>query len=81
MSTELQERTAKCANDGDLEGLKAALAEGAWVDHQDAEWLWSPLFWAIYASHQRIVEYLCTMGRADTNLMDKAGKMPLHVAW
>jgi len=81
MSSDLNQRCAKCAEDGDLPGLVSALQEGAWVDFQDSKWGWTSLMWAVYANHQDIVEYLCTIARADTNVLDVNGKMALHVAW
>jgi len=74
-------RYLKCAEDGDLSGLISCLQEGAWVDYQDSQWGGSALMWAIYGNHQSLVEHLCTMARADTNLEDNDGKMALHVAW
>lgn len=79
MSETVDERLRRAAEQGDLEGVEAALAEGADLASADSTFGNTALHLAARRGHVEVVELLLAKG-ADP-LADDAGTMtPLHVA-
>ena len=65
--------------DGDLEGVKAALQRGADVNTKNEEGL-TGLMWAVWKNHNSLVELLLKTPNIDVNQNDTLGWCALHWA-
>eukprot|EP00808_Paulinella_micropora_P005087 g5217.t1 len=80
-TAKLDTKVVKAIENGDLEALKAMhAAQVNLSDDGDAMWRWSPLCWAVYHKQTKVVQWLAEEVMADPNVIEKAGKLPLHVA-
>ena len=64
---------------GDLEGVKAALQNGADVNSKD-EYGWTGLMWEVSEKHNSVVELLLKTSNIDVNQKDPLGCCALHRA-
>eukprot|EP00457_Paulinella_chromatophora_P002269 gb/GEZN01002273.1/.p1 GENE.gb/GEZN01002273.1/~~gb/GEZN01002273.1/.p1 ORF type:complete len:795 (+),score=134.43 gb/GEZN01002273.1/:159-2387(+) len=80
-TAKLPSKVVQAIKKGDLPALQAMYSAGVELSADgDAEWRWSPLCWAVYEKKPEIVKWLVEEALADPNVIEKAGKLPLHVA-
>ena len=69
----------KAAQNGDVSAVKKLLAGGADITCQDEEWAGTPLHWAAFKGHSKVVSLLLDKG-ADVNATNKDGRTALFMA-
>ena len=72
----------KAAEKGNIKAVKQAIADGADVNANDKDFVWTPLHYAVRHGHKEIAELLIEKG-ANVNAKNKYRTTPLHraAAW
>ena len=68
-----------CLN-GDIEGVQAAIDNGADVNEEDDLFGKTGLMWAFYRNHNNVVQLLLYHPQIDVNKVDQLGRSALHHA-
>ena len=68
-----------CLN-GDIEGIQAAIDNGADVNKEDDLFGKTGLMWAFYRNHNNVVQLLLNHPQIDVNKVDQLGRSALHHA-
>ena len=68
-----------CEN-GDIEGVQAAIDNGADVNEEDDLFGKTGLMWAFYRNHNNVVQLLLNHPQIDVNKVDQLGRSALHHA-
>ena len=68
-----------CLN-GDIEGVQAAIDNGADVNEEDDLFGKTGLMWAFYRNHNIVVQLLLNQPQIDVNKVDQLGRSALHHA-
>ena len=66
--------------DGDIEGVQAAIDNGADVNEEDDLFGKTGLMWAFYRNHNNVVQLLLNQPQIDVNKVDQLGRSALHHA-
>ena len=67
------------AEKGDLDGVKAAVENGADIEKRGGRWKGAGLHYACWGGYFSMVDYLIQRG-AEVNSRDKKGWLPIHCA-
>lgn len=70
----------RCAQDGDLSGVKSALASGSCDVNTVDQFHWTLLMCAAHAGHMHIVEHLLSLGAEWRDRVDKRGRSAADLA-
>ena len=65
---------------GDIEGVQAAIDNGADVNEEDDLFGKTGLMWAFYRNHNNVVQLLLNHPQIDVNKVDRDGECALHCA-
>ena len=69
----------RLCRDGDIEGVQAAIDDGANVNEEDDSG-WTGLMWALGKRHNNVVQLLLNHPQIDVNKVDSGGQCALHYA-
>ena len=69
----------RLCRDGDIEGVQAAIDNGANVNEEDDSG-WTGLMWALGKRHNNVVQLLLNHPQIDVNKVDSGGQCALHYA-